>query len=131
MASYDNSKYTYQNVLKGNGYYQQDSALKYSEGVEMMQTKLNKSGFWCGTPDGKFGAGTDTVVRNFQDTYNLTVDGKAGKATLLKLDEVSDASAGFTKTSGNYGVYFDSTNKKFMYNQQIVYDRLKGAEFNW
>ena len=131
MASYDNSKYTYQKVLKGNGYYQQDSALKYSEGVEMMQTKLNKSGFWCGTPDGKFGAGTDTVVRNFQDTYNLTVDGKAGKATLLKLDEVSDASAGFTKTSGNYGVYFDSTNKKFMHNQQIVHDRLKGADFNW
>ena len=34
MASYDNSRYTYQNVLKGNGYYQQDTALKYSEGVE-------------------------------------------------------------------------------------------------
>ena len=82
MAGYDNSRYTYQNVLKGNGYYQQDTALKYSEGVETMQTKLNKAGFWCGTPDGKFGAGTDAVVRNFQDAYSLTVDGKAGKATL-------------------------------------------------
>lgn len=127
MAGYDNSRYTYQNVLKGNGYYQQDTALKYSEGVETMQTKLNKAGFWCGTPDGKFGAGTDAVVRNFQDAYSLTVDGKAGKATLLKLDEVSDASAGFTKTSGSYGVYFNSTTKKFMYNQQVVYERLKAA----
>ncbi len=63
MAGYDNSRYTYQNVLKGNGYYQQDTALKYSEGVETMQTKLNKAGFWCGTPDGKFGAGTDAVFR--------------------------------------------------------------------
>ena len=44
MAGYDNSRYTYQNVLKGNGYYQQDTALKYSEGVETMQTKLNKIG---------------------------------------------------------------------------------------
>lgn len=127
MAGYDNSRYTYENVLKGNGYYQQDSELTYSEGVKTMQEKLNKAGFWCDTPDGKFGSGTNVVVRNFQETYGLTVDGKAGKATLLKLDEVSDASSGFDITSGSYGVYFDSTNKRFMHNQQVVYECLKNA----
>lgn len=127
MASYDNSRYTYEQVLKGSGSYKQDSSLKYSSGVETMQTKLNKAGFWCGTPDGKFGGGTDAVVRNFQDTYGLTVDGIAGKGTLAKLDEVSDASLGFTMTNGTYGVYFDSVNKRFMHNQQVVYERLKNA----
>lgn len=127
MAGYDNSRYTYAQVLSGTGYYKQDSNLTYSSGVETMQTKLNKAGFWCGTPDGKFGAGTDAVVRNFQAAYNLTVDGAAGKATLTKLDTVSAASSGFSKTSGTYGVYFDSTNKRFMHNQQVVYEYLKNA----
>lgn len=127
MAGYDNSRYTYKQVLSGTGYYKQDSNLTYSEGVETMQTKLNNAGFWCGTPDGKFGAGTDAVVRNFQDAYDLTVDGAAGKATLTKLDAVSPASSSFSKTSGTYGVYFDSTNKRFMYNQQVVYECLKNA----
>ena len=29
MASYDNSRYTYAQVLSGTGYYKQDSNLKY------------------------------------------------------------------------------------------------------
>ena len=47
MASYDNSRYTYAQVLSGTGYYKQDSNLKYSLGVKTMQTKLNNAGFWC------------------------------------------------------------------------------------
>ena len=127
MASYDNSRYTYAQVLSGTGYYKQDSNLKYSLGVKTMQTKLNNAGFWCGTPDGKFGADTDAMVRNFQDAYGLTVDGAAGQSTLAKLDAVSPSSSSFSKTSGTYGVYFDSANKRFLHNQQIVYERLKNA----
>jgi hypothetical protein len=127
MASYDNSKYTYAQVLNGTGYYKQDSNLKYSSGVKTMQTKLNNTGFWCGTPDGKFGADTDAVVRNFQDAYGITVDGAAGKKTLAKLDAVSPSSSNFSKTSGTYGVYFDSKNKCFLHNQQVVYTCLKKA----
>ena len=127
MASYDNSRYTYAQVLSGTGYYKQDSNLKYSLGVKTMQTKLNNGGFWCGTPDGKFGADTDAMVRNFQDAYALTVDGAAGQSTLAKLDAVSPSSSSFSKTSGTYGVYFDSANKRFLHNQQIVYERLKNA----
>lgn len=127
MAGYDNSRYTYAQVLSGTGYYKQDSNLKYSSGVKTMQTKLNKAGFWCGTPDGKFGADTDAVVRNFQAAYDLDVDGAAGDETLIKLDAVSASGSNFSKTSGTYGVYFDSTNKRFMHNQQVVYKCLKNA----
>lgn len=127
MASYDNSRYAYSSVLKGNGFYKQDDNLKYSAGVQEMQEKLNKAGFWCGTPDGKFGGDTDEAVRHFQRKYGLTADGAAGKETLTKLDSVSADSPGFSKTSGTYGVYFDSTNKRFMHNQQVVYERLKNA----
>ena len=69
MASYDNSRYTYAQVLSGTGYYKQDSNLKYSLGVKTMQTKLNNAGFWCGTP------------------YGLTVDGAAGQLLLLSLTQ--------------------------------------------
>lgn len=127
MAIYDNSRYTYSNVLNGTGFYKQDDSLKYSAGVKTMQEKLNKAGFWCGTPDGKFGGGTDEAVRHFQRAYNLTVDGAAGKGTLTKLDSVSAASPGFNITTGDYGVYFDNTNKRFLHNQQVVYERLKKA----
>ncbi len=34
MAGYDNSRYTYAQVLSGTGYYKQDSNLKYSSGVK-------------------------------------------------------------------------------------------------
>lgn len=40
MASYDNSRYTYAQVLSGTGYYKQDSNLKYSLGVKTMQTRM-------------------------------------------------------------------------------------------
>lgn len=127
MANHDNSRFSYADVLNNEGYYMQDDNLRYSVGVETMQTKLNRAGFWCGTPDGKFGNGTNEAVHHFQRAYSLVVDGKAGYGTLAKLDTVSAASPGFSKTVGTYGVYFDSTNKRFMHNQQIVYQCLKNA----
>lgn len=66
MANYDNSRFTYAQVLNNEGYYMKDDSLRSSAGVKTMQEKLNKVGFWCGTPDGKFGDGTDEAVRHFQ-----------------------------------------------------------------
>lgn len=130
MATYNNSRFTYAQVLNNEGYYMKDDSLTYSAGVKTMQQKLNKAGYWCGTSDGKFGDGTDESVRHFQRSYELTVDGKAGRNTLSVLDVVSARSPGFTKTAGNYGVYFCESNKKFMYNQQTVYDTLRAAGLN-
>lgn len=81
-----------------------------------MQTRLNTVGFNCGTPDGKFGSGTDTAVRNFQHNKGLAVDGKAGKNTLLALNKaVGGGSAG-----GSYPITFGT-------NQKVVYERLRSA----
>ena len=106
MADYDNSKYTYEQVLAGTGYYMKDDLLRYSAGVKKMQEKLNAAGYDCGTPDGKFGAGTDTAVRNFQRAKGLTVDGKAGKSTLKALEGGS--------TSGGYD------NSRYTYEQVLA-----------
>lgn len=91
MASWNNTEWTYVQVLEGETgiYYMKDDLLFYSTGVKTMQTKLNSVGFSCGTPDGKFGENSDNAVRNFQHAYGLIVDGKAGKGTLKKLDSVS------------------------------------------
>lgn len=130
MANYDNSRFTYAQVLNNEGYYMKDDSLRSSAGVKTMQEKLNKVGFWCGTPDGKFGDGTDEAVRHFQRAEDLGVDGKAGQGTLRVLDYRSAQSPGYSKTSGAYGVYFDNTNKKFLYVQQRVYEALRVAGLN-
>ena len=57
------------------------------EMVFKLQTMLNALGYDCGTADGKFGAKTENAVRIFQARYNLTVDGKVGKATMPIIEE--------------------------------------------
>lgn len=85
--SYDNSRYTYEGILAGNGhYYTEDSLLRYSKGVEQMQERLNAVDCSCGTPDGKYGPKTTTAVLKFQREHDLRADNKAGKDTLTALD---------------------------------------------
>lgn len=131
MANYDNSRYTYNQILNSkNLYYQRDDMFRYSDGVLTMQERLNKAGFWCGVPDGKFGGDTEEAVLHIQRAFGLVADGLAGCNTLFSIDRASERSPGFTKTSGTYGVYFDTTNKKFMHNQQTVLQALRAAGFN-
>lgn len=117
MADYDNSRYTYDQVLAGKGYYMKDDKLRYAAGVKTMQTKLNKVGYNCGTPDGKFGSGTDTAVRNFQKSRSLTVDGKAGKNTLVKLDSATNGGGTTTdaakKLKKNHGTTISNLAKQY------------------
>lgn len=56
--------------------------LRNNASVKNLQENLNKLNFNCGTPDGTFGAGTETALKNFQKANKLTVDGLAGSATL-------------------------------------------------
>lgn len=56
--------------------------LRNNASVKKLQENLNKLNFNCGTPDGTFGAGTETALKNFQKAKKLTVDGLAGSATL-------------------------------------------------
>jgi peptidoglycan hydrolase-like protein with peptidoglycan-binding domain len=119
MADYNNANYTYAQVLAGTGYYMMDDKLRYSAGVKTMQEKLNAAGYNCGTPDGKFGSGTNTAVRNFQKAKGLTVDGKAGKATLAALDGTS---------SGDGTIYCSNsylTTKQMTVNAQYILNYLR------
>lgn len=125
MASYDNSRYTYAQVLAGTGYYMKDDQLRYSAGVKTMQQKLNSlntSAYNCGTPDGKFGTNTDTAVRNFQSAKGLTVDGKAGKNTLKALDT---ATSGGGNSSSLYCSNSYLTLAEMKVNAQYILDYLR------
>ncbi|WP_310603664.1 phage tail tip lysozyme [Anaerosporobacter sp.] len=123
MASYNNAAYTYAQVLGGTGYFMQDDLLRYSAGVATMQTKLNSVGYNCGTPDGKFGSGTNTAVVNFQGAKGLTKDGKAGKNTLTALDAAVSGStpSGTTYCSNSY-----LTTSQMTANAQYILNYLRG-----
>lgn len=50
--------------------------------VKTLQEKLKALGYLTGTADGKYGAGTETAVKNFQKAFNLTETGTADPETL-------------------------------------------------
>jgi peptidoglycan hydrolase-like protein with peptidoglycan-binding domain len=58
--------------------------------VKWVQFELKQAGYNLGKDgiDGQFGGKTDTAVRSFQTKYKLEVDGKVGKLTRDKLEEV-------------------------------------------
>lgn len=61
--------------------------LRNNASVKKLQENLNKLNFNCGTPDGTFGAGTETALKNFQRANKLTADGLAGSATLNAINK--------------------------------------------
>ena len=64
--------------------------LRNNASVKKLQENLNKLNYNCGTPDGTFGAGTETALRNFQKANKITVDGLAGSATLNAIQKAVD-----------------------------------------
>ncbi|MDH6223486.1 MULTISPECIES: glycoside hydrolase domain-containing protein [Streptomyces] len=53
--------------------------------VKAAQCLVTAAGFDAGTPDGVFGSGTATAVRNFQSSKGLTADGVVGPRTWTAL----------------------------------------------
>jgi hypothetical protein len=53
--------------------------------VRQIQDKLKALGIYKGPIDGDFGGGTETAVRNYQQTEQLEVDGKVGPLTWAAL----------------------------------------------
>ncbi|RCJ15282.1 cell wall-binding protein [Nostoc sp. ATCC 43529] len=58
------------------------------ENVRVLQERLRVAGFYYGNATGIFGPITEEAVKRFQDSYNLSVDGIVGPATLSKLPPV-------------------------------------------
>lgn len=53
--------------------------------VKLLQRELNGDGFDAGKADGVFGSGTESAVKRCQEANKLTVDGIAGKKTIIAL----------------------------------------------
>lgn len=64
--------------------------------VRVLQQALNALGFDAGKVDGDFGSGTYLAVKAFQKHQGLTVDGKAGKLTLAKIETFFDENGNCT-----------------------------------
>lgn len=56
--------------------------------VTGQQARLNNLGFPAGSEDGNYGSKTRQAVQQFQERYDLTVDGICGPKTQAKLEEV-------------------------------------------
>ncbi len=54
--------------------------------VKKVQERLRELGYYSGSIDGDYGAGTESAVRAFQKANGLDVDGKVGSKTLAKLN---------------------------------------------
>ncbi len=61
--------------------------------VRQIQQKLRELGLYSGSIDGIYGTATQKAVRQFQRNCGLTVDGIAGKKTLLYLGISSNSSS--------------------------------------
>ena len=111
--------------------------LRNNASVKRLQENLNKLNFNCGTPDGTFGAGTETAVIAFQKKYGLTTDGIAGNDTLNKIKEVlsnegnSDTKNTESGTVRNVPINNNYKNKNVnVENAKYVYDELIKAGFS-
>lgn len=86
------------------------------EEVKILQENLNYIGYSCGNADGNFGTKTETALMKFQDSYNLTVDGKYGSVSKKTLENaVAKKKASYNTTSKfvyksvDYSPVFDPT----------------------
>lgn len=61
--------------------------------VKNLQQKLKNLGYYTGSVDGAFGAGTESALKAFQRANGLSADGVAGSATLSRLNSSKAKSA--------------------------------------
>lgn len=90
--------------------------LRNNASVKKLQQNLNRLNFNCGTPDGTFGAGTETALKNFQKANNLTIDGVAGSATLNAINK-KVAKLNKPKSNPNSGQYNTVTKEGIAYSK--------------
>ncbi len=87
------------------------------DSVKRLQERLKILGYYSGTVDGKYGAGTVTAVQSFQSMNGLTVDGVAGPATQQRL--YGDSSSA-NKVPGSLKQFDENTNVRDM--QYALYE---------
>ncbi|MBR3429080.1 MAG: peptidoglycan-binding protein, partial [Clostridia bacterium] len=69
--------------------------------VKKVQQRLKKLGYYTGTPDGDYGGGTKTAVKNFQKRNGLKATGTVNKKTLSKLNSSKAKKAKASDAAGS------------------------------
>ena len=69
--------------------------------VKKVQQRLKKLGYYTGTPDGDYGGGTKTAVKNFQKRNGLKATGTVNQKTLSKLNSSSAKKAKASDAAGS------------------------------
>lgn len=69
--------------------------------MKNLQQRLKDLGYYKGSVDGTYGAGTANAVKAFQAANNLTADGVAGSKTLKTAYSTSAIKASATNTNTN------------------------------
>lgn len=93
------------------------------EDVKTLQTKLKRWGYYTGSIDGVFGAGTKKAVIAFQKKNGLTPDGIVGAATLKALGMSASNGSGSSSSSGT------NTDGNLYLLARLVYGEARGEPY--
>ena len=93
------------------------------EDVKTLQTKLKRWGYYTGSIDGVFGAGTKKAVIAFQKKNGLTPDGIVGAATLKALGMSASGGSGSSSSSGT------NTDGNLYLLARLVYGEARGEPY--
>ncbi len=98
------------------------TVLRYNDtgaAVQQLQTALKQLGYSVGSADGKYGPATEKAVRQFQQDYSLTVDGKAGQQTqALVYQLASGSSSSGSSSTTTSSSYFSGNYDKLEYGSK-------------
>ena len=81
-----------------------DGTCKYGDSgsaVKKVQKRLKALGYYSGSVDGDYGAGTRTAVKSFQKANGLTANGNVNAATLKKLNSSGAKKASSSSSSSS------------------------------
>lgn len=93
------------------------------EDVKTLQTKLKRWGYYTGSIDGVFGAGTKKAVIAFQKKNGLTPDGIVGAVTLKALGMSASNGSGSSSSSGT------NTDGNLYLLARLVYGEARGEPY--
>ena len=97
--------------------------------VKTLQTKLKRWGYYSGSIDGVFGAGTKEAVQYFQRSNGLDADGVVGPATAKALG-MSPAGGGSQGEPGESGGGGGNSNDNDLYLlARLVYGEARGEPY--